>query len=160
MVLEKMIKTSVFKGSLGNQKWFLNALYIWCSFTLTLQRCWPIVPVLSDTTRALGLLEDYCSKLKKPEEQQLRAAIQRVVGIFRSSLFQALIGQSSYLFAREVHKHSEVFLLSGEMGSDVMVLKTCTLSREEKPLPLILVCSFHAVVYVTEDASGLSECVV
>ncbi|XP_072515178.1 disks large homolog 2 isoform X26 [Salminus brasiliensis] len=44
-----------------------------------------------DTTRALGLLEDYCSKLKKPEEQQLKAAIQRVVGIFRSSLFQALI---------------------------------------------------------------------
>uniref|UniRef100_A0A3B1J3X2 Discs, large homolog 2 (Drosophila) n=1 Tax=Astyanax mexicanus TaxID=7994 RepID=A0A3B1J3X2_ASTMX len=44
-----------------------------------------------DTTRALGLLEDYCSKLKKPEEQQLKSAIQRVVGIFRSSLFQALI---------------------------------------------------------------------
>ncbi|XP_017548143.1 disks large homolog 2 isoform X6 [Pygocentrus nattereri] len=44
-----------------------------------------------DTARALGLLEDYCSKLKKPEEQQLKAAIQRVVGIFRSSLFQALI---------------------------------------------------------------------
>uniref|UniRef100_A0A3B4DK11 Discs, large homolog 2 (Drosophila) n=1 Tax=Pygocentrus nattereri TaxID=42514 RepID=A0A3B4DK11_PYGNA len=43
------------------------------------------------TARALGLLEDYCSKLKKPEEQQLKAAIQRVVGIFRSSLFQALI---------------------------------------------------------------------
>uniref|UniRef100_A0A3B4DHK4 Discs, large homolog 2 (Drosophila) n=1 Tax=Pygocentrus nattereri TaxID=42514 RepID=A0A3B4DHK4_PYGNA len=49
------------------------------------------VPVLTDTARALGLLEDYCSKLKKPEEQQLKAAIQRVVGIFRSSLFQALI---------------------------------------------------------------------
>uniref|UniRef100_A0A3B4BPC9 Discs, large homolog 2 (Drosophila) n=1 Tax=Pygocentrus nattereri TaxID=42514 RepID=A0A3B4BPC9_PYGNA len=44
-----------------------------------------------NTARALGLLEDYCSKLKKPEEQQLKAAIQRVVGIFRSSLFQALI---------------------------------------------------------------------
>ncbi|KAI4887803.1 hypothetical protein NFI96_023443 [Prochilodus magdalenae] len=50
-----------------------------------------IVPALPDTTRALGLLEDYCSKLKNPEEQQLKAAIQRVVGIFRSSLFQALI---------------------------------------------------------------------
>ncbi|KAF4081975.1 hypothetical protein AMELA_G00146460 [Ameiurus melas] len=44
-----------------------------------------------DTARALGLLEDYCSKLKKPEEQQLKAAVLRVMGIFRSSLFQALI---------------------------------------------------------------------
>uniref|UniRef100_A0A8B9JHB1 L27-1 domain-containing protein n=1 Tax=Astyanax mexicanus TaxID=7994 RepID=A0A8B9JHB1_ASTMX len=53
----------------------------------------------SDTTRALGLLEDYCSKLKKPEEQQLKSAIQRVVGIFRSSLFQALIGESLHMYA-------------------------------------------------------------
>ncbi|XP_030647957.1 disks large homolog 2 [Chanos chanos] len=45
----------------------------------------------SDTLRALGLLEDYCSKLQKPEEQQLKTAILRVMGIFKSSLFQALI---------------------------------------------------------------------
>ncbi|XP_076876642.1 disks large homolog 2 isoform X19 [Brachyhypopomus gauderio] len=44
-----------------------------------------------DAARALGLLEDYCSNLRNHEEQQLRVAIQRVVGIFRSSLFQALI---------------------------------------------------------------------
>ncbi|XP_016413854.1 disks large homolog 1-like [Sinocyclocheilus rhinocerous] len=45
-----------------------------------------------DTARAICLLEDYCSKLKKPEEQQLKTAILRVMGIFKSSLFQALIG--------------------------------------------------------------------
>ncbi|KAK2871080.1 hypothetical protein Q8A67_023607 [Cirrhinus molitorella] len=44
-----------------------------------------------DTARAISLLEDYCSKLKKPEEQQLKTAILRVMGIFKSSLFQALI---------------------------------------------------------------------
>ncbi|XP_041749613.2 disks large homolog 2 isoform X10 [Coregonus clupeaformis] len=44
-----------------------------------------------DTARALGLLEDYCAKLKKPEEQQLKTAIQRVMGVFKSSLFQALL---------------------------------------------------------------------
>ncbi|XP_018610833.1 disks large homolog 2 isoform X2 [Scleropages formosus] len=44
-----------------------------------------------DTARALGLLEEYCSKLKRPEEQQLKTAILRVMGIFRSSLFQALL---------------------------------------------------------------------
>ncbi|XP_026103271.1 disks large homolog 2-like isoform X7 [Carassius auratus] len=44
-----------------------------------------------DTARALCLLEDYFSKLKKPEEQQLKTSILRVMGIFKSSLFQALI---------------------------------------------------------------------
>ncbi|XP_056140906.1 disks large homolog 2 isoform X1 [Lampris incognitus] len=44
-----------------------------------------------DTARALGLLEEYCSKLKKPEEQQLKTAIQRVMMIFKSNLFEALL---------------------------------------------------------------------
>ncbi|XP_038564513.1 disks large homolog 2 isoform X4 [Micropterus salmoides] len=44
-----------------------------------------------DTARALGLLEEYCTKLKKPEEQQLKTAIQRVMGIFKSNLFKALL---------------------------------------------------------------------
>ncbi|KAM3837443.1 disks large homolog 2 isoform 1-T1 [Vipera latastei] len=44
-----------------------------------------------DTDRALALLEDYCKKLKKPEEQQLKKAIKKVMGIFKSSLFQALL---------------------------------------------------------------------
>ncbi|XP_064879930.1 disks large homolog 2 isoform X8 [Oncorhynchus nerka] len=44
-----------------------------------------------DTARALGLLEDYCAKLTKTEEQQLKTAIQRVMGVFKSSLFQALL---------------------------------------------------------------------
>ncbi|KAG7516452.1 disks large-like 2 isoform X1 [Solea senegalensis] len=44
-----------------------------------------------DTARALGLLEEYCTKLKKPEEQQLKTAIQRVMGVFKSNLFEALL---------------------------------------------------------------------
>uniref|UniRef100_A0A7N6BWA6 Discs, large homolog 2 (Drosophila) n=1 Tax=Anabas testudineus TaxID=64144 RepID=A0A7N6BWA6_ANATE len=44
-----------------------------------------------DTARALGLLEEYCTKLRKPEEQQLKTAIQRVMGIFKSNLFEALL---------------------------------------------------------------------
>uniref|UniRef100_A0A671N3S0 Disks large homolog 2 n=1 Tax=Sinocyclocheilus anshuiensis TaxID=1608454 RepID=A0A671N3S0_9TELE len=50
-----------------------------------------------DTARAVCLLEDYCSKLKKPEEQQLKTAILRVMGIFKSSLFQALIGKLMFV---------------------------------------------------------------
>ncbi|XP_056909839.1 disks large homolog 2 isoform X7 [Takifugu flavidus] len=45
----------------------------------------------NDTTRALGLLDDYCTKLRRPEEQQLKTAIHRVMGIFQSNLFEALL---------------------------------------------------------------------
>ncbi|KAM8899160.1 disks large homolog 2 isoform 9-T10 [Spinachia spinachia] len=44
-----------------------------------------------DKARALGLLEEFCTKLRKPEEQQLRTAILRVMGIFKSNLFEALL---------------------------------------------------------------------
>ncbi|XP_041863448.1 disks large homolog 2 isoform X9 [Melanotaenia boesemani] len=44
-----------------------------------------------DTARALGLLEDYCTKLRRPEEQLLKTAIQRVLGVFKSNLFEALL---------------------------------------------------------------------
>lgn len=52
----------------------------------------------ADTARALGLLEEYCTKLKKPEEQQLKTALQRVMGIFKSNLFEALLGKSIFCF--------------------------------------------------------------
>ncbi|XP_022814322.1 disks large 1 tumor suppressor protein isoform X3 [Spodoptera litura] len=41
--------------------------------------------------RALELLEDYHSKLVKPQDRQLRLAIERVIRIFKSRLFQALL---------------------------------------------------------------------
>ncbi|XP_078420222.1 disks large homolog 1 isoform X5 [Cetorhinus maximus] len=45
-----------------------------------------------DAQRALKLLENYRAKLGKTEDRQLRASIERVINIFRSNLFQALIG--------------------------------------------------------------------
>ncbi|KAF3706808.1 Synaptotagmin-like protein 2 Exophilin-4 [Channa argus] len=45
----------------------------------------------TDLARVVGLLEEYCTKLRKPEEQQLKTAIQRVMGIFKSNLFEALL---------------------------------------------------------------------
>ncbi|XP_023367550.1 disks large homolog 2 isoform X1 [Otolemur garnettii] len=44
-----------------------------------------------DTDRAFLLLEEYCKKLRKPEEQPLKNAVKKVMGIFKSSLFQALL---------------------------------------------------------------------
>ncbi|KAM3834099.1 disks large homolog 1 isoform 11-T11 [Vipera latastei] len=44
-----------------------------------------------DTQRALRLLEDYRAQLSPREDRQLRSSVERVIGIFRSSLFQALL---------------------------------------------------------------------
>uniref|UniRef100_A0A2K6FM94 Disks large homolog 1 n=1 Tax=Propithecus coquereli TaxID=379532 RepID=A0A2K6FM94_PROCO len=44
-----------------------------------------------DTQRALLLLEEYRSKLSQTEDRQLRSSIERVINIFQSNLFQALI---------------------------------------------------------------------
>lgn len=43
--------------------------------------------------RALELLEEYHAKLTSPQDKQLRAAIERVIRIFKSRLFQALLGK-------------------------------------------------------------------
>uniref|UniRef100_A0A8U7MJ83 L27-1 domain-containing protein n=1 Tax=Corvus moneduloides TaxID=1196302 RepID=A0A8U7MJ83_CORMO len=51
------------------------------------------------TDRALVLLEEYCKKLRKPEEQQLKKAIRKVMGIFKSSLFQKLCPDISKVFS-------------------------------------------------------------
>ncbi|XP_029309731.1 LOW QUALITY PROTEIN: discs large homolog 1-like protein [Cottoperca gobio] len=44
-----------------------------------------------DAQRALLLLEEYRTKLHHAEDRQLRLSIQRVIDIFQSNLFQALI---------------------------------------------------------------------
>ncbi|XP_034245031.1 uncharacterized protein LOC117647412 [Thrips palmi] len=41
--------------------------------------------------RALELLEDYYAQLKDPQDRHLRVAIERVIRIFKSRLFQALL---------------------------------------------------------------------
>lgn len=46
-----------------------------------------------DADRALELLEKYHEKLTKPQDKALRGAIERVIRIFQSRLFLALLGQ-------------------------------------------------------------------
>uniref|UniRef100_A0A8C5B827 Discs, large homolog 2 (Drosophila) n=1 Tax=Gadus morhua TaxID=8049 RepID=A0A8C5B827_GADMO len=62
-----------------------------------------------DTSRALGLLEEYCSRLRKPEEDALRTAIQRVMLIFKSNLFEALLDIQEFyeLTLLNTHKSCE-----------------------------------------------------
>ncbi|XP_055371151.1 disks large 1 tumor suppressor protein isoform X4 [Condylostylus longicornis] len=49
------------------------------------------VPWLKKAHRALELLEDYHSRLSEPQDRALRIAIERVIRIFKSRLFQALL---------------------------------------------------------------------
>ncbi len=45
-----------------------------------------------DAHRALELLETYCLNLNSPTDKHLRIAIERLINIFKSNLFQALLG--------------------------------------------------------------------
>ena len=45
----------------------------------------------AEAHRALELLEDYYSRLDDTEEKELKAAIERVIKIFKSRLFQVKI---------------------------------------------------------------------
>ncbi|NWW28021.1 DLG1 protein, partial [Falcunculus frontatus] len=71
-----------------------------------------------DTDRALVLLEEYCKKLRKPEEQQLKKAIRKVMGIFKSSLFQALLDSFKKKAAR--HGTTSHTSLSVALACDVL----------------------------------------
>lgn len=48
----------------------------------------------AEAHRALELLEDYHARLGGPQDRALRIAIERVIRIFKSRLFQALLGES------------------------------------------------------------------
>ena len=45
----------------------------------------------AEAHRALELLEDYYSRLDDGDDKELKAAIERVIKIFKSRLFQALV---------------------------------------------------------------------
>ena len=57
---------------------------------------WFVEYLPGDAHRALELLEEYHSQLQRPGEKQLRTAIERVIRIFKSRLFQALLGEEHY----------------------------------------------------------------
>ncbi|XP_071346306.1 disks large homolog 1 isoform X2 [Trachinotus anak] len=62
-----------------------------------------------DAQRALLLLEEYRAKLTHTEDRQLRHSIQRVIDIFQSNLFQALI---------DIQEFYEVTLLDSQRWAE------------------------------------------
>uniref|UniRef100_UPI00398E9911 disks large homolog 2 isoform X2 n=1 Tax=Pristiophorus japonicus TaxID=55135 RepID=UPI00398E9911 len=72
-----------------------------------------------DTQRALLLLEDYCSKLKKPEERQLKTAVERVISIFKSGLFQALLDIQEFYEVTLLNTHTSFEQKTAEVNQVV-----------------------------------------
>lgn len=82
-----------------------------------------------DAHRALELLEDYCARLISPNDKQLRIAIEKVIYIFKSSLFQALL---------DIQEFYEAILLDDSKDANskaLAVLRIADKWIENAPLP-------------------------
>jgi hypothetical protein len=82
-----------------------------------------------DAHRALELLEDYCARLTSPSDKQLRIAIEKVIYIFKSSLFQALL---------DIQEFYEAILLDENKDNSskaLAVLRIADKWLENAPLP-------------------------
>ena len=82
-----------------------------------------------DAHRALELLEDYCTRLTSPADKQLRIAIEKVIYIFKSSLFQALLDIQEFYEAILLDENKDV------NSKALAVLRIADKWLENAPLP-------------------------
>lgn len=98
-----------------------------------------------DANRALELLEGYYEKLNKPQDRALRTAIERVIRIFQSHLFLALL---------DIQEFYETTLLDDSKTTDQKALETDeAVQRWESNPPVELPPSYP------EHGEVLSPCV-
>nr|XP_023502281.1 disks large homolog 2 isoform X6 [Equus caballus] len=98
-----------------------------------------------DTDRALSLLEEYCKKLKKPEEQQLNNAVKKVMGIFKSSLFQALL---------DIQEFYEVTLLNSQKSCEQKIEEANQVAQKWEKTSLL--ASYHDNLQKSAELVGCS----
>ncbi|XP_054432165.1 disks large homolog 1-like [Pteronotus mesoamericanus] len=98
-----------------------------------------------DTDRALSLLEEYCKKLKKPEEQQLKNAVKKVMGIFRSTLFQALL---------DIQEFYEVTLLNSQKSCEQKIEEANQVVQKWEKTSLLASC--HDNLQKSTEGAGLN----
>ncbi|XP_078143833.1 discs large homolog 1-like protein isoform X13 [Centroberyx gerrardi] len=91
-----------------------------------------------DAQRALLLLEEYRMKLNHTEDRQLRLSIQRVIDIFQSNLFQALI---------DIQEFYEVTLLDSQ--------KWVESSKGAEPMPPVNLWDFSSLQSTTVTSDTL-----
>ncbi|XP_067898561.1 discs large homolog 1-like protein isoform X10 [Heterodontus francisci] len=109
-----------------------------------------------DAQRALKLLENYRAKLGKTEDHQLRASIERVINIFRSNLFQALIDiqefyEVSLLDNQPVLAQKTTGIVPAVRNWDISNLPGTTVTSEA--LPISLSPSTEKYRYQDDDTS-------
>ncbi|XP_061194420.1 disks large 1 tumor suppressor protein-like isoform X1 [Saccostrea echinata] len=81
-----------------------------------------------DAHRALELLEDYHSRLTQTQDKQLKIAIERVIRIFKSKLFQALL---------DIQEFYECTLLDDSKSTQQKTLETLQIaSKWEREPPI------------------------
>nr|KAG5699269.1 hypothetical protein BaRGS_000471 [Batillaria attramentaria] len=81
-----------------------------------------------DAHRALELLEDYHTRLTKPQDRPLKTAIERVIRIFKSRLFQALL---------DIQEFYETTLLDDSKTPQEKTLATLRIANKwEKETPV------------------------
>lgn len=78
--------------------------------------------------RALELLEEYHSKLLSPRDKQLRNALERVLRIFKSRLFQALL---------DIQEFYELTLLNDDKSVQQKTAETLQIASKWESSPLI-----------------------
>ncbi|XP_062261244.1 discs large homolog 1-like protein isoform X6 [Platichthys flesus] len=91
-----------------------------------------------DAQRALLLLEEYRAKLNHTEDRQLRHSIQRVIDIFQSNLFQALI---------DIQEFYEVTLLDSQRWAES--------SKEADPMAPVNLWDFSSLQSTTVTSDTL-----
>ncbi|GCB63160.1 hypothetical protein scyTo_0011575 [Scyliorhinus torazame] len=115
-----------------------------------------------DAQRALKLLENYRAKLGKTEDRQLRASIERVINIFRSNLFQALIDiqefyEVSLLDNQPVLAQKTTGIVPAVHIWDISNLPSTTVTSEAIPISL---SPSTEVMHVAAEDHGGSDIVV
>ncbi|NP_001338203.1 disks large homolog 2 isoform 7 [Homo sapiens] len=98
----------------------------------------------TDTDRALSLLEEYCKKLRKPEEQLLKNAVKKVMGIFKSSLFQALL---------DIQEFYEVTLLNSQKSCEQKIEEANQVLQKWEKTSLLAPCHDRL-----QKSSELTDC--
>ncbi|KAI0218156.1 Disks large 1 tumor suppressor protein [Lamellibrachia satsuma] len=79
-----------------------------------------------DAHRALELLEDYHSRLNKTQDRALRTAIERVIRIFKSRLFQALL---------DIQEFYEITLLDDTKSNQQKIQETLHIASKWERQP-------------------------
>lgn len=64
---------------------------------------------IAETLRALALLEDYHAKLSSVPNNDLQVVMQIVIGVFKSRLFQALVGNFIHTTYFKVFQHTHFY---------------------------------------------------